>query len=912
MTTIVMSRARECPACKTPLPEEAQFCLRCGHATPPDPGVPPRTAVTGEFEVSKVTKALASRYKIERVLGEGGMATVYLAMDLKYHRSVAIKVMRPELASTMGADRFLREVEIAARLTHPHILSMYESGDADGLLYYVMPYVEGETLRDRIHRETQLPVEDALKIAREVSEALAYAHEHGVIHRDIKPANILLGGGHAMVADFGIARALSNNATEALTQTGLSVGTPHYMAPEQAMGEREVDGRADIYAVGALLYEMIAGEPPFTGPTPQAIVTRSMTENPRSLTTSRTNLVPDVDQVAMKALAKSPADRYQTAKALAAALDQALDVSRSGPRPIVASSQGKRLRVPAMVLVGVLVILATAFAIARRPHGAAVKGARLVVLPFTNRGAAEDAYFADGIADEVRGKLAGLGTLQLIARSSSDQYRASTKSPKQIGAELGADYLLTATVRWAKAADGTSRVQVVPELIDARTGDVTWQQSYDASLTDVFQVQTQIASRVAGALGVALGSREETKLGERPTANLAAYDLYLKGRATPGTDPASLRRATAYYEQAVALDSSFTDAWVGLSRSLGFLYSNATPDPVVARRSLAAAEQALRLDPNGPQGHAALARYNVSVTKNLVEAKRDLDEALRLAPNNPEYLSQAGVIERTAGRWDDALAHAQQALRLDPRSASSAIRLQTTYLWLRRYPEALGASEAALALAPGDLSMIQDKSMVYVAQGDLPGARAVMREVSPDVTGPELVAYFSNYWDMYWVLDESQQQLALRLTSASFDNDRNTWATVLMELYWLRGDRTRARAYADSAWQATQAQLRVVPGDAQRQVIGALQLAYMGRKDAAIALGLQALALSPISRDRVNGPYYQQLMARVYLMVGESEKALDMLEPLLSMPYFLSPGWLKIDPTFAELKGNPRYDRLLK
>jgi tetratricopeptide (TPR) repeat protein len=452
----------------------------------------------------------------------------------------------------------------------------------------------------------------------------------------------------------------------------------------------------------------------------------------------------------------------------------------------------------------------------------------------------------------------------------------------------------------------------VPELIDARTGDVTWQQSYDASLTDVFQVQTQIASRVAGALGVALGSREETKLGERPTANLAAYDVYLKGRATTSTDPAALRRATAYFEQAVALDSSFTDAWVQLGRTLGTLYANATPDPIVARRALSAAEHVVRLDPDGAQGHAAMARYHVSVTTNLAEAKRQMDEALRLAPNNADYLSESGVIERTVGHWEESLAQTQQALRLDPRSASTARRLLTTYLWMRRYPEALGASEAALALASGDLSMIQDKAMVYVAQGDIAGARAVMREVSPDVTGPELVAYFGNYWDMYWVLDESQQQLALRLTPATFDNDRNTWATVLMELYWLRGDRTRARVYADSAWQATQVQLRAVPGDVQRQVIGALQLAYLGRKDEAIALGLQALALSPVSRDHLSGPYYQQLMARIYLLGGEPEKALDMLEPLLSMPYFLSAGWLRIDPTFAELKGNPRYERLLK
>src|SRR4029453_1602563 len=314
MTTIG-TYSRSCPACSTPLPEEAQFCLRCGHATPPDPGVPPRTAATGVVEVTKVKRALANRYKVERVLGEGGMATVYLAQDLKYKRKVAVKVMRPELASTLGADRFLREVEIAARLTHPHILPMYESGEAKGLLYYVMPYVEGETLRDRIKRETQLPVEDALKIAREVAEALACAHEHGITPRDIKPANILLGGGHAMVADFGIARLLSTSPNETLTQTGLAVGTPHYMAPEQAMGDREVDSRADIYAVGALLYEMISGEPPFTGPTPQAIMPRSMTETPRSLAASRNALAADVDRVALKALSRGPASRYPPATA---------------------------------------------------------------------------------------------------------------------------------------------------------------------------------------------------------------------------------------------------------------------------------------------------------------------------------------------------------------------------------------------------------------------------------------------------------------------------------------------------------------------------------------------------------------------------------------------------------------------
>jgi eukaryotic-like serine/threonine-protein kinase len=323
------SATRACPSCATPLPDAAQFCFHCGTATPGEPGVPGRIAATGEIEVSRIRRALADRYAIDRVLGEGGMATVYLAEDLKHRRKVAVKVMRQELAATLGADRFLREVEIAARLSHPHILPMYDSGEAGGFLYYVMPWVEGETLQSKLRREGQLPVDEAVTLAREVCEALAYAHERGIIHRDIKPANVLLSAGHALVADFGIARAVGGGA-EALTKTGIAVGTPHYMSPEQATGLREVDARSDVYAVGAMLYEMIAGEPPFTGPTAQAIISRSLTETPRPLTATRQGLPPLVDAIVGRALAKTPADRFATAGAMADALRTSLSVTQSG------------------------------------------------------------------------------------------------------------------------------------------------------------------------------------------------------------------------------------------------------------------------------------------------------------------------------------------------------------------------------------------------------------------------------------------------------------------------------------------------------------------------------------------------------------------------------------------------------
>jgi serine/threonine-protein kinase len=285
---------------------------------------------------------------------------------------------------------------------------------------------------------------------------------------------------------------------------------------------------------------------------------------------------------------------------------------------------------------------------------------------------------------------------------------------------------------------------------------------------------------------------------------------------------------------------------------------------------------------------------------------------LKVAPNDAELLARAAVAERAQGRYDEALAHLERARRLDPRSLLVVTALQNALVWLRRYPDALAASEAALAIAPGDLSMNQDKAMVYVAQGDLAGAREVIRQVSPTVAPPTLAAFFSQYWDMYWVLEEAHQEVALRLTPSEFDGVRSSWALTLAQVYWNRGDKSRALAFADTANVEFNKALKETPDDPQRNVLHGLTLAYLGRKAEAIAAGERAVALLPISRDAVNGPYDFHQLARIYAMVGEPDKAIDALEQLLRMPYFLSPGWLRIDPTFAMLKGNPRYERLLK
>ncbi len=307
--------ARHCPSCQTSLADDEQFCHRCLIATPTEPGHDPRFTTTGPIQVGRVRRVLAEQYRIERVAGEGGMATVFRAEDLKHGRKVAVKVLRPELAATLGGDRFLREVEIAAKLNHPHIVAMHDSGDTDGVLYYVMPFIEGESLTQRLAREGALPVADALAIARQVADALAHAHKRGIIHRDIKPGNVMLSEGHALVADFGIARALKSSAS-AITTAGLAIGTPHYMSPEQATGSRDVDERTDVYAVGAVLYEMLTGAPPFTGRSAQAIISRSVTEPHRPLAASRPGLPASLEQLVARALAKDATARVPSAQVL--------------------------------------------------------------------------------------------------------------------------------------------------------------------------------------------------------------------------------------------------------------------------------------------------------------------------------------------------------------------------------------------------------------------------------------------------------------------------------------------------------------------------------------------------------------------------------------------------------------------
>jgi serine/threonine-protein kinase len=861
---------------------------------------------------SHLSRELAGRYEIERELGRGGMATVYLARDLRHDRPVALKVLRSEVAGALGAERFDREIRLAARLQHPNILTVHESGTAaspDGPLYwYTMPYVEGETLRARLDRLGQLPVDEAVRVACGLAEALGHAHGHGVIHRDIKPENILMAGPHALVADFGIGKALSGANAQRLTETGFMLGTPAYMSPEQASGDSRVDERSDIYSLGAVIYEMLAGEPPFRAPTAQAMIAKRFTGEVPSVRSVRGSVPTGVAAAVTKALALLPADRHASMAELSRAL-------RSGEARAVAQPERRVWRVALfLALIGAVLVaglLARQLA-SPRPSGAGQDAIRrLAVLPFDNLGDSADAYFADGVTDAVRGKLTTLPGLQVTASNSSNEYRATRKPPRQIGEELGVEYLLIGRVRWAHGPGGTSRVQLSPELIEVATGAAIWQAPFDASLTDIFSTQGDIAARVAAALGVALGARQSEQLHARPTLSLAAYDAFLRGEAESQSlniqEPLRLRRAAAYYDQAIALDSTFALAWAQRSRAHAQLYFLSTPDPEEAEGAQRASERARQLSPGLVEAYLAKGDYYAYIRQDAAAAVEAYRAGLALAPASAALLANLARSERFLGRWDAALQHAERAYSLDPRSSRTAWILGFSYLTRGRFDDAMAAIDRGLIIAPENLDLAQTKAMIHLARGDLPAAQRIARRPPTGVDESEYAAYFAIYWDLYWLLDARQQEMVLALPVDAYDGNPSNRAFVQAEILWSRGDTTRARAAANVAEAGFARQLAAAPGDAQLHALRGLALAYLGRYDEATRLGERAVELESNLETR---PYFRQLLLRIYVLAGQRDRAIAEIERLLDDEYFVTPGWLRVDPTLRGLRGNPRFDAL--
>jgi serine/threonine-protein kinase len=909
--------------------------------------------------------SLTGRYTIEREVGHGGMATVYLARDLRHERLVALKVLRPDLGAAVGAERFAREIKLAARLQHPHILSVFDSGEtATGQLWFTMPYVEGESLRDRIRREHQLSLEETVRITREAALALQYAHEHGIVHRDIKPENVLLTkDGSTLVADFGIARALDTapSATgESLTATGMVVGTPQYMSPEQAAGDRDVGPRSDVYSLGAVAYEMLTGEPPFTGATAQAVVAKMMSGEAPSVRRARPSVPEAVDVAIRRALAPVPADRYATAAEFAKAMDAA-ERTTAAPAAVITSARGRR-RVPVgAALLGLGICIGAGFLFAWRSREgsmAAPGGAiRLAVLPFENLGDSADAYFADGMTDALRGKLAALPGVEIIGATSSGQYRHSTETAQQIGNELGARYLLVGKIRWAKGAGGQSRVQVSPELLDARTAATRWGAPFDAAMTDVFQVQADVAGKVAQALGVALSTGERDSLAARPTHNLAAYNAYLQGTEflhnSVGEADAH-RRAVLALRQATTLDSGFAEAWAALAVGESRQYQDGTnsslPDSAIAAAAKMHAERAINIGPRLALAHWALASYYSNVLGDYRRAVAEDSAALQLTPNDVDVLSAMASSELALDHRDAAVALYQRAQTLDPRSLSAALGLSEALGDAGRYADATAAVERglqldptrvgllmqlsdvrlmvgdsigaraaldrALAVEPTSLVLVQTKVRSHLFFGDLAGARSVVAVPPPGVDPDALLAWIAVSWDLYWILDDAQQQRLFTMPPSTFNaavggNPRDR-ALALAHTAWLRGDTLRARSYADSAFPFAVATVRGNPTNADAHGLLADVEVYMGQRAAALRDAHEAVRMAELHSQPFDRGYLRVQLARVFTVLREPDSAVTALEPVPSLaPLSYPRAFFRVDPTWTPLRGNLRFQRLV-
>ncbi|HEY7028526.1 MAG TPA: protein kinase [Gemmatimonadales bacterium] len=625
----------------------------------------------------RLSAALADRYRIERELGRGGMAVVYLAEDLKHHRRVAIKLLRPELSAVVGSDRFLREIEIAATLQHPHILPLYDSGDAAGQLYYVMPFVEGESLRERLQRERQLPLDVALRFTREVGTALQYAHDHGVVHRDIKPENVMLSGNQAVVADFGIARALHAANADQLTLTGMAIGTPQYMSPEQASGER-VDGRADQYSLACTLYEMLSGKPPFVGSTPLAVMAKHSAEPVPSVRDRREGIPSRVEKAIKRGMAKRPEDRFLSIQQLLDALDSP---QTSAVVPFASHIRPKRgLFTAAAVLLFVILFWQMA---RRMNHPAPGAVASVAVLPFmTLAGAPDTSYLGLGMTDGLIADLAEVGALKVISRSSGAVAQGSAKSLADLSRELGVQGVVQGWI--GKMAD-TVRVR----LRFLRTTDSVplFTKEYERRLGELPDLQREITTALIGSISANLKGTEQTRLEVRHEVDQRAYEAFLRGRFY--LEQEELERAREQFEQASRIAPQWAPPYVGIANYYTALpfYSDTAP-AVVLPQARAALTKALELDETLAEAHAVNAYLRAYYEWDWRAAEQEFRRALELRPNYADAYFSYSRFLASRRRLDEAIAQLGHAVELDPLSLSLQTNRALLYYFAGRYDDA--------------------------------------------------------------------------------------------------------------------------------------------------------------------------------------------------------------------------------
>jgi serine/threonine protein kinase/tetratricopeptide (TPR) repeat protein len=725
---------------------------------------------------NRLQAALGGQYVIERELGGGGMSRTYVARETALDRRVVIKVLPPDLAATVSHDRFRREILVSAQLQHPNIVGILTTGEVDGLPYFTMPFVDGESLRMRLQRHGPLSIAQTVSILRDVARALSFAHERGIVHRDVKPDNVLLTSGAAVVADFGVAKALSSARVRrhkdddaTITTAGTALGTPTYMAPEQAAGDPAADHRADLYAFGVMAYEMVAGEAPFSGRAPAQLLAAHISETPTHIAVSRADVPRALADLVMRCLEKEPSRRPQNAAEVALALEDpamvsgafasapTLSATRALRRPRLAQWIVRGLAAAGLVGGGVLLArpLFNANPPPAEPAPGTVTNARsIAVLPLVNLSGDSNAYLANGITDELTSALSRVNGFRIASRTAAQAAQSKGAGPQEIGTELNVAYLLEGTVQ----RQG-NQLRITTRLVNASDGFTTWSAVYDRQATDLFKVQDQVARAVVDALSTELGVASTAGL--TGTSDPTAYDHYLRGRSLfQKRDPNSLPLALKEYQTAVKFDPAFARAHAGIASVFAVLPLYGEADPrTAAEQGLAAANTALRLDSTIAEGYAARGVLQMMQWR-FDDAAKDLERARRLDPSNPlalqwlgelrlvrgdaagaeEALTQASKLDPTApitlavgamaqqsaGRTDSALSSAQRALDLDPALYAPRLIYGTLLLDAGRVREAVRELEKARSLQPNSPAALGAVGAAYAASGERARAEEVL------------------------------------------------------------------------------------------------------------------------------------------------------------------------------------------
>ncbi len=855
------------------------------------------------------------------------MGVVYRACQRKLNRLVALKMLTgyygpPEL------KRFFAEAETAAALHHANIVHVYDVGEHEGAPFFAMEYVEGGSLADRLRAGT-LTARETAQLLIPVVRALDFAHKNNVVHRDMKPANILLDPqGVPKVTDFGIAKRLT--AESALTLSGAIIGTPVYMAPEQARGtSRDVGAAADIYSLGAILYEMLAGRPPFLPEeSDTSIVVRVATENPVSPAWHKPGVPRDLETICLKCLSKEPGDRYASAAAVADDLQRFLDdqpiltrhvsrVFRRGRRRL-----GAIITILALLAVGILVFLSARPRIDKSTAGNAVAVApekSIAVLPFENLSSnQENSFFADGVQDEILTNLAKVADLKVISRTSVMQYRNTTaRNLPEIAQALKVAHVLIGSVQRA-----SNRVRVTAQLIDARTDAHLWAEHYDRPLDDVFAIQSEIAKKIAEQLRARLSPGEKAAIEQPPTIDLQAYDLYNEAKAIIATSAFGagfgdkLAEAARFLDAAVAKDPDFLFAYCDLAGVHDFTYFSGV-DHTPARLALAekAVQNALRLRPDSGEAHLAQAQHLYQGYLEYEKALAELAIAARTLPNDPRVFELSGYIIRRQGRQEEGLRNLQHALELDPRNFATLQQIALSYEGLRRYQEMVDSLDRALAIVPNDLD-----TKISRGQAELDW-KADPRPLHTIIDAllasqPSSAASFADNW-FYLALCERDFAAAQRALAALGEHTYGPDAVLFSPKF---GQGFVARLQGDSAGAHTaftaareQQEKLIATQDEYAPALCVLGIidAALGRKEDALREGRRAVEMLPVERDALNAVRVREFLAIIYAWTGEQELACQQLEAATKLPASASYGQLRLHPYWDPLRGDPRFEKIV-